>query len=88
MARAPVSKTGCCRFESYLACFFLPTAGNRMKKIVQFFKDSYTELKRVVWPTREDVASSTRVVIISVVIFATVLGIVDFLLLKGMDLIF
>ncbi|MDY7029340.1 MAG: preprotein translocase subunit SecE [Spirochaetota bacterium] len=59
-----------------------------MKKIVQFFKDSYAELKRVVWPTREDVASSTKVVIISVVIFATVLGIVDFLLLKGMDLIF
>lgn len=59
-----------------------------MKKIVQFLKDSYAELKRVVWPTREDVASSTKVVIISVVIFATVLGIVDFLLLKGMDLIF
>ncbi len=59
-----------------------------MKKIVQFFKDSYAELKRVVWPTREDVASSTKVVIISVVIFAAVLGIVDFLLLKGMDLIF
>jgi len=59
-----------------------------MKKIVQFFKDSYAELRRVVWPTREDVASSTKVVIISVVIFATVLGIVDFLLLKGMDLIF
>jgi len=59
-----------------------------MKKIVQFFKDSYAELKRVVWPTREDVASSTKVVIISVVIFAVVLGIVDFLLLKGMDIIF
>ena len=59
-----------------------------MKKIVQFFKDSYAELRRVVWPTREDVASSTKVVIISVVIFAAVLGIVDFLLLKGMDVIF
>jgi len=59
-----------------------------MKKIVQFFKDSFSELKRVVWPTREDVASSTKVVIISVVIFAVVLGVVDFLLLKGMDLIF
>lgn len=59
-----------------------------MKKIVQFFKDSYAELKRVVWPSREDVASSTRVVIISVVMFAVVLGVVDFLLLKGLDLIF
>jgi preprotein translocase subunit SecE len=59
-----------------------------MKKIIQFFKDSYAELKRVVWPSREDVASSTKVVIISVIAFALVLGIVDFLLLKGMDLIF
>ena len=59
-----------------------------MKKIVQFFKDSYAELKRVVWPSREDVASSTKVVIISVVMFAVVLGVVDFLLLKGLDLIF
>jgi preprotein translocase subunit SecE len=59
-----------------------------MKKIIQFFKDSYAELNRVVWPSREDVASSTKVVIISVVMFALVLGVVDFLLLKGMDLIF
>ena len=59
-----------------------------MKKIIQFFKDSYAELRRVVWPSKEDVASSTKVVIISVVMFAIVLGVVDFLLLKGMDLIF
>ncbi|MCF7914169.1 MAG: preprotein translocase subunit SecE [Spirochaetaceae bacterium] len=59
-----------------------------MKKIIQFFKDSYAELKRVVWPSREDVASSTKVVIISVIAFALVLGVVDFLLLKGMDLVF
>ena len=59
-----------------------------MKKIIQFFKDSYAELKRVVWPNRESVASSTKVVIVSVLIFAVVLGFVDFLLLKGMDFIF
>jgi len=59
-----------------------------MKKIIQFFKDSYAELKRVVWPSRENVAASTRVVIVSTLIFAVVLGFVDFLLLKGMDLLF
>jgi len=59
-----------------------------MKKIIQFFKDSYAELKRVVWPSRESVASSTKVVIVSVLIFAVVLGFVDFLLLRGMDFIF
>jgi preprotein translocase subunit SecE len=59
-----------------------------MKKLVQFFKDSYAELRRVVWPSRETVASSTKVVIVSVVAFALVLGVVDFLLLKGIDFIF
>jgi preprotein translocase subunit SecE len=59
-----------------------------MRRIIQFFKDSYAELKRVVWPNREAVASSTKVVIVSVVMFALVLGVVDFLLLRGLDLIF
>jgi preprotein translocase subunit SecE len=59
-----------------------------MRKIIQFFKDSYAELKKVVWPSREEVASSTKVVIISVAVFAAVLGLVDFLLLLGVDLVF
>ncbi|RKX87782.1 MAG: preprotein translocase subunit SecE [Spirochaetes bacterium] len=59
-----------------------------MKKIIQFFKDSYAELKRVVWPSRENVAASTKVVIVSTLIFAVILGFVDFLLLKGMDILF
>ena len=59
-----------------------------MKKIVRFFRESYAELKKVVWPSREEVSSSTKVVIISTLIFALVLGFVDFLLLAGIDLIF
>ena len=59
-----------------------------MRKIIQFFKDSFAELKKVIWPSREEVGSSTKVVIISVIIFAVVLGLVDFLFLLGIDLIF
>jgi len=59
-----------------------------MNKIVQFFKDSYAELRKVVWPTREDVISSVKVVLISTVIFAVVLGLVDALLLVGVNLVF
>ncbi len=59
-----------------------------MKKFLQFFRDSYAELKKVVWPSREEVGASTKVVIISTVIFAVVLGLVDFLLTVGRDLIF
>ncbi len=59
-----------------------------MKKIVRFFRESYMELKRVVWPTRDTVIASTKVVLVSVFLFAVVLGIVDFVLLRGLDLIF
>ena len=59
-----------------------------MKKIVQFFKDSYAELRKVVWPTREDVIASTKVVLLSTVVVAAVLGLIDFLLVSGIDVIF
>ncbi|MCL2705440.1 MAG: preprotein translocase subunit SecE [Spirochaetaceae bacterium] len=59
-----------------------------MRKIVNFFKESYSELRKVVWPSRSDVASSTKVVIVSTIIFALVLGAVDFLLIIGIDIIF
>ncbi len=59
-----------------------------MRRIIQFFKESYSELKKVVWPSRDEVASSTRVVIISVVLVAIALGIVDFVLITAVDLIF
>ncbi len=59
-----------------------------MKRIVQFFKDSYAELKKVQWPSREEVGSNTKVVLVSVLIFAAVFGVVDFILLQGIELIF
>jgi preprotein translocase subunit SecE len=39
--------------------------------------------EEVVWPSREAVISSTKVVLVSTVIVAIFLGLVDFLLLKG-----
>ena len=59
-----------------------------MKKIVQFFKESVSELKKVSWPSRDEVVSSTKVVVVSVVIFAVILGLVDFLLVTGIDRLF
>ncbi|MFA5448546.1 MAG: preprotein translocase subunit SecE [Sphaerochaeta sp.] len=54
-----------------------------MKKLIKYFKESRQELKKVVWPSREAVISSTKVVIVSTVLVAIFLGLVDFLLLKG-----
>jgi preprotein translocase subunit SecE len=59
-----------------------------MGKIVQFFKESYAELRKVVWPSRDDVVNSVAVVIVSTVIIAMVLGLVDILLIFGVRKIF
>lgn len=59
-----------------------------MKKLIAFVKDSIAELKKVVWPSREDAISSVQVVIISTIIFALILGLVDALLLLGVQSIF
>jgi preprotein translocase subunit SecE len=59
-----------------------------MQKIIKFFKDSYAELKKVTWPSRDEVLSSTRVVIIAILAVAFALGLVDILLLNGITFLF
>jgi preprotein translocase subunit SecE len=59
-----------------------------MKKVIQFIKESYAELKKVIWPGRDDVISSVKVVIVSTIIIGAILGFIDFLLLRGIVAIF
>ena len=59
-----------------------------MKKMVQFFKESHAELRKVIWPGKDDVISSVKVVIISTLIVAAILGIMDMLLLLGIRAVF
>ncbi|MDR2393526.1 MAG: preprotein translocase subunit SecE [Treponema sp.] len=59
-----------------------------MNKMVQFIKESYAELRKVVWPSRDDIISSVKVVIVSTLIIAAVLGLVDVVLLLGVQAIF
>ena len=49
-----------------------------MRRIFQFFRESYAELRKVSWPSREEVGNSTRIVLISVALIALVLGLIDF----------
>ena len=57
-------------------------------KVIQFIKESYAELKKVIWPSRDDVISSVKVVIVSTIIVAAILGLIDVLLLFGIRAIF
>ncbi|GMO33139.1 MAG: hypothetical protein Ta2B_13800 [Termitinemataceae bacterium] len=59
-----------------------------MRKIIQFIRESRAELKKVIWPSREDAISSVKVVIVSTVIIAALLGFIDFILMLGINNIF
>ena len=59
-----------------------------MNKIIAFFKESYAELRKVIWPSKEDVISSVKVVLISTAVIAMALGLVDVLLLLGIRALF
>ncbi len=47
------------------------------KKIAEFFQEVKLELKKVVFPTKKEVIGSTWVVIVTVLISAFFLGVVD-----------
>ena len=59
-----------------------------MRKIIRFFQESYAELKKVTWPSREDVGASTKIVLVSVILIAMALGLVDFLIFRGIEFVF
>lgn len=58
------------------------------KKIGRYFKECVAEMKKVSWPGRAEVLQSAKIVIISTICFAIILGLVDFILLRGLYLIF
>ena len=45
-------------------------------------------MKKVSWPGRAEVLQSARIVILSTIVFAVILGLVDFILLRGLYLVF
>jgi len=59
-----------------------------MRKIILFFQESFAELKKVTWPSRDEATASTKVVLVSVIIIAAILGLVDFILFKLVDWVF
>ena len=59
-----------------------------MGKIIRFFLLFIAELKKVVWPSRNDAVSSVKVVFISTIIIAVILGLLDLVFVTGMNLVF
>ncbi len=53
----------------------------------KFITDARSELRKVVWPTKQQTMSSTWVVIVVTFVLAAFLGLVDLFLSKGIGFI-
>lgn len=59
-----------------------------MQQLQEFVKDVRLESTKVSWPTREELRDSTTVVIITVLLVAVFIGVVDRILTAAVGLIF
>ncbi|MEK7519536.1 MAG: preprotein translocase subunit SecE [Patescibacteria group bacterium] len=55
-------------------------------KIITFFKEVQVEIKKINWPTRQDIIRYTLIVIASSVIIAFFLGGVDLIIQKLLEI--
>ncbi len=60
----------------------------RLKRLKQFVIDTWAELKKTTRPAKHEVYGTTIVVVVTVLICATFLWVVDLMLNKGMKEIF
>lgn len=58
-----------------------------MTRPTTFLKETRDELKKVVWPTKEEVARLTFVVIVISVLVGLYIGALDFVFTKAMEVL-
>jgi preprotein translocase subunit SecE len=56
----------------------------QVKRLQDFLRDVHGEMKKVSWPSRKNTVSSTVVVIVTVILVALFLGLIDLVLSKLM----
>lgn len=52
------------------------------KNFIRFFKDIRTELKKVIWPTRQQLTNNTVTVLLTCLVVGAVIWVADFVLMK------
>jgi len=56
-----------------------------MSKITEYFQETKTELKHVIWPSRRQTFYFTAIVVVLSILVAYFLGIFDFIFSKGLE---
>lgn len=64
------------------------TVRNRLERVVRFVSQVWSELRRVVWPTRRQTVVFTGVVVVSVALVATMIWVADAILSQLLGLVF
>ena len=64
---------------------FFSKVKNWFKGIGKFFRDTVSEMKKVVWPSKKQIINNTIVVIVVVIIAAIVVLVLDLLFGFGRD---
>jgi preprotein translocase subunit SecE len=59
-----------------------------IERIKTYISETRTELKKVTWPSRQDLVDSTRVVIIATLLMTLFIGVVDQVLSRIIKLVF
>ena len=58
-----------------------------MKKMFSYFRDSYSELKKITWPNRDEITKFTAVTVVTVLFVSLFLWVVDTVLMRLIRLV-
>ncbi len=59
----------------------------RENRLARFWRETVAELRKVVWPTREQATNLTVIVIVTVLAMSAFLGVIDLMLTRIIQLI-
>ncbi len=61
---------------------------NARRNFTRFFREVRSELKKVIWPNREQLTNNTVTVLMACLLIGAIIWIFDFLLLKVSEIVF
>ena len=49
-------------------------------RVMQYFRETRAELRKVVWPTRDEAINLTVVVVVTIIVMSAFFGVIDYFL--------
>jgi preprotein translocase subunit SecE len=62
--------------------------GNPINRLIKFFREVVTELRKVIWPNRKQMATYTTVVLVFLAVMVSLIGGLDFGFIKAVSWLF